>query len=147
MRIGKTKSNVRGVKESSDLTESDSCTSCGYCGESIPSVNRYGHQRKYCSRQCKNMAWQKRHGWCNNLKAYEDWKSRGSNHKGKVLTCAVCGDEFSQTASHQKYCGESCSRVQEYFVKRYGADWRLARNRFHFVTELAAFKREVKDGT
>jgi endogenous inhibitor of DNA gyrase (YacG/DUF329 family) len=122
-------------------------TSCHYCGKAIPAVNPLTAQaRKFCSRKCKDLNWQKQHGWCKSLKEHKERKGSKQGHLGRRLECPVCGEEFVARSPNQKYCGKACARIQEYFVSRYGDKWRLAKNRFKFATELAAFKREVKDG-
>jgi len=120
-------------------------TECENCGKKTDAVSSTGNKKKYCSRHCKDVDWQKKHGWQNSKKAYEEWIRRGSPRLGGVLECVLCGKEFERNSPKKKYCSESCCAAMCYFRKRYGRQWRLAIAKHGLAKSLAAFKKEVRE--
>ena len=118
---------------------------CGNCNNLFDNP-RNNPRKRFCSRHCYNIDWQRRHQWRHSKKEYGKWVKAGKRIIGinTIIPCAVCHKEFIKKSPQQKYCSVRCSRDAEYFIRVYGKDWRKMKARYLLARELNQFKEEIK---
>ena len=80
---------------------------CDFCNKPFTSVVA---NKMYCSTECARK---------NAKKQYQERKFPGKQER--IGRCLVCGSEFQQLRSSNKYCGESCRRTAKLETTR---QWR-----------------------